>query len=127
MLYQITANLVVLVHLAFIVFVVLGGLLVLRWRWLAWVHIPAVIWAALIEFAGWICPLTPLENRLREAGGQAGYDGGFIGHTIAPMVYPSGLTREMQFLLGAMVVLVNVGAYALVRVRRRRGKRRRAA
>jgi len=124
MLYQLTANLVVLVHLAFILFVVFGGWLVVRWRWVAWFHIPAAIWGALIEFAGWICPLTPLENRLREAGGQAGYGGGFVEHYIVPIVYPTDLTRETQLLLGALVVVVNLGAYAWVLLRWRRKRRR---
>jgi hypothetical protein len=127
MLYQLAANLVVLVHLAFILFVVLGGVLVVRWRRMAWLHIPAAIWGALIEFAGWICPLTPLERRLREAGGNAGYEGGFVEHYIVPIVYPIDLTREMQLLLGALVIAVNVVAYALVLARWRRRKRRQNA
>jgi hypothetical protein len=114
MLTRIAADLVVLVHLGFIIFVVFGGLLVLRWPKLAWIHVPAALWGAAIEFAGWICPLTPLENRLREAGGSAGYTGGFIEHHIVPLVYPGELTRGTQVLLGAGIVLVNCVAYAIV-------------
>ncbi len=120
MLARIAADLVVLAHLGFILFVILGGLLVLRWPRMAWVHIPAVIWGALIEFAGWVCPLTPLENWLREASGTAGYQGGFIEHYLVPIVYPDALTRETQILLGAGVLVVNCVAYAVLWVRRRR-------
>jgi hypothetical protein len=104
----------------FVLFVVLGGLLVLRWPRLAWLHLPAAVWGALIEFAGWICPLTPLENRLRRAGGTAGYAGGFVEHYLLPVLYPVGLTRGVQYVLGAGVVLVNAAVYWWVfrRVRR---------
>ncbi|MDV3239414.1 MAG: DUF2784 domain-containing protein [Gammaproteobacteria bacterium] len=105
------ADLVVLLHLAFILFVMLGGLLVLRWRRLMWLHLPVVVWGAAIEFVGWICPLTPLENRLRAAAGEAGYSGGFIEHYLIPLIYPAGLTRELQWLLGALVLLVNAAVY----------------
>lgn len=112
----------VLLHLAFILFVFLGGLLVLRRPRLAWLHLPAALWGALIEFRGWFCPLTPLENRLRLAAGQEGYATGFVEHYILPVVYPPGLTREVQLVLGAVVVLVNGAAYAWVwRRRKRRG------
>lgn len=105
------ADLVVLLHLAFILFVMLGGLLVLRRRRLMWLHLPVVAWGAAIEFVGWICPLTPLENRLRAAAGEAGYSGGFIEHYLIPLIYPTGLTREVQWLLGALVLLVNAAVY----------------
>lgn len=117
MLYRLLADLVVLVHLAFVIFAVGGASLVLRWRWVAWVHVPAVVWAALIEFAGWICPLTPLENRLRILNGGAGYSGGFIDHYVLPILYPSGLTRGAQVFLGAFVLLLNIGIYAWLVVR----------
>jgi hypothetical protein len=117
---RIAADLIVLVHLGFILFVVLGGLLVLRWPRVAWIHVPAVIWGALIEFAGWICPLTPIENWLRGAGGSAGYTGGFIEHYIVPIVYPTELSRETQILLGAVVVVVNCVAYGVGWIRGRR-------
>lgn len=99
---------------------VLGGLLVLRWPRTAWLHIPAAIWGVLIEFTGWICPLTPLENSLRTRGGEAGYSGGFIEHYIQPLLYPAGLTRSTQLVLGSMVLLLNLAAYgiALSRIRR---------
>ena len=94
MLYRILADLVVLMHLAFLVFAVLGGVLVFRWKRFAWIHIPAVLWAALIEFADWVCPLTPLENWLLQKGGGGGYQSGFIEHYIVPVVYPTVLTRH---------------------------------
>jgi hypothetical protein len=118
------ADAVLVLHLAFIVFVVLGGLLVLRWPKLAWVHVPVALWGALIEFTGGICPLTPLENSLRRRGGEAGYQGGFIEHYITPIIYPGELTRPIQLALGAFVVLINVVLYWLVvrRVRQHRGR-----
>jgi hypothetical protein len=111
MLYRLLADAVVLFHLLFVAFAVLGGLLALRWRWLPWLHLPAVAWAALVEFNGWICPLTPLENHLRAAGGAAGYDGGFIEHYLLPMLYPAALTREMQLWLGIGLLAINALAY----------------
>ena len=121
MLYHRLADLVVAIHLAFVVFVVLGALLVLRWPRLAWVHVPAAIWGVLIEYAGWICPLTPLENWLRRAGGQASYQGGFVEHYVIPVLYPLGLTRATQWVLGTIVLVVNVGVYGALVIRRRRG------
>lgn len=109
--YRILADLVAALHLLFVVFVVLGGILVLRWPRLAWLHAPAAIWGALIEFAGWICPLTPLENALRRRGGQAGYEGGFIEHYVMPILYPAGLTRGVQIALGVIVVAINAVVY----------------
>ena len=111
------ADIVVLVHLAFILFVAAGGLLVLRWPRLAWMHVPAIIWGALIEFAGWLCPLTPLENRLRAAAGEAAYAGGFIDRYIMPIVYPAGLTRGMQLGLGVAVIGVNLVIYGRLALR----------
>ena len=107
MIYRVLADLVVVFHAAFVLFVVLGGLLVLRWRWIMWVHLPAAAWGALIEFAGWICPLTPLENALRRRGGEAGYSGDFIERYILPVLYPEGLTREHQIILGMLVLVIN--------------------
>ena len=120
MIYRGLADLVLIVHLAFVVFVVLGGLLVLRWPWVAFLHIPAAIWGVLIEYTGGICPLTPLENSLRQSGGQAGYSGGFIQHYIQPVLYPAGLTRGTQLLLGSLALLVNLAAYGLVVARMKR-------
>lgn len=122
MLARVAADLVVLVHAGFIVFVVLGGFAALRWPRLAWLHVPAAIWGALIELQGFICPLTPVEQALRRAAGQRGYSGGFIEHYVIPVVYPAGLTRELQIALGAAVIVINGAVYAvaLVRARRRR-------
>ncbi len=114
MLYTALADIVVLAHLGFVVFVVIGGALVLRWRRLAWVHLPAAAWGALIEYAGWICPLTPLENALRQAGGQAGYSGDFVEHYVIPVLYPEALTRGAQIALGSAVLIVNGIFYWLV-------------
>lgn len=122
MIYGLTAELVVLLHLGFILFVLFGGGLVLVWRRTLWVHLPAVVWGCLIEFAGWYCPLTPLENLLRQAAGEAGYSGGFVEYYIVPLIYPSGLTRELQILLGSVVLLVNIFIYLLVWRKRRRTK-----
>jgi hypothetical protein len=98
---------VLIVHLAFISFVMLGGLLVLRWRQVAWLHVPAVIWGSYVELSGRICPLTPLENSLREAAGQVGYSHGFIEHYVTALIYPDGLSRGIQMMLAAVVILVN--------------------
>jgi hypothetical protein len=119
--YALLADLVLLLHAAFIAFVLLGGLLVLRWRPLVWLHVPAVVWGILIEVQGWLCPLTPLENRLRQAAGTQGYDAGFIEHYLAPLIYPAGLTPAIQLVLAALVFLINVMIYALLwRVWRKR-------
>ncbi len=114
MIYQILADVVLVIHLLFIVFVVVGGLLLLWKRWLIWVHLPAAVWGALIEFMGWYCPLTPLENHFRQMAGQSGYEGGFIGHYLLPVIYPDGLTREIQLILGTIVVAVNLAIYFYV-------------
>ena len=120
-LYRLLANAVVSVHALFIVFVVVGGFLAWRWRWVAAVHIPCAIWGALIEFRGWICPLTPLENTLRAKAGERGYGGGFIEHYLFPTIYPSGLTPRVQTLLGTAVLVVNVFAYTVLLRRILRG------
>jgi hypothetical protein len=117
------ANAVSVVHLAFVLFVVLGGLLVLKWPRLAWLHVPAAVWGVLIEYAGWICPLTPLENSLRARGGEAGYSGGFIEHYVQPVLYPAGLTRGTQIVLGSLALLVNLTAYGVVVARKSRSDR----
>jgi hypothetical protein len=111
MLYHALADLVVLVHLAFIIFAVLGGILILLWKHCAWFHVPSVLWAALTEFMGWVCPLTPLENWLREKGGDSGYRAGFVEHHILPILYPDSLTRPSQVVLGAFVLGINLGIY----------------
>jgi uncharacterized protein DUF2784 len=113
-LYRLLADLVVLVHFAFVLFVILGGFLVARRRRAMPLHLAAVIWAALIEFGGWICPLTPIENRLRAKSGSDGYHSDFVGHYILPILYPEGLTRETQIALGTFVIVTNLGIYAWV-------------
>jgi hypothetical protein len=120
LIYRALADLVLVVHLAFVVFVVLGGFLVLRWRWVAWLHVPAAIWGILIEYAGWICPLTPLENFFRQRGGETGYSEGFIQHYILPVLYPGALTRGTQIVLGSLALFINLIAYGLVIARRKR-------
>ena len=109
---SIGADAVLLFHFAFVVFAALGALLVWRWRWLLWLHLPAVAWAAFVEFSGRVCPLTPLEVELRRLAGQSGYSGDFIEHYIGSLLYPAGLTRQTQIVLGAAVVLINVAMYA---------------
>ena len=121
MIYRLLADLVFLAHLAFVVFVVLGGIAV-WWRpKLAWLHVPAFAWGALIEFAGWICPLTPWEQSLRRLAGEKGYAGGVVEHYLFPVLYPDGLTRDVQIALGLLVLVINTVAYALIL---RRAKRR---
>jgi hypothetical protein len=120
MLAHFAANAIVLMHLAFILFVLFGAWLVLRWKWVAWLHVPAFAWGAAIEFFGAVCPLTPLEQRLREAAGEQGYDGGFVDHYIMPVMYPAGLTPTVQLWLGLFVVALNLAIYAFVVARSRR-------
>jgi len=120
-LYRLLANAVVTFHALFILFVLFGGFLAWRWRWVAVVHIPCAVWGILIEFRGWICPLTPLENSLRAKAGQQGYSGGFVEHYLLPALYPSGLTPRVQAVLGTAVLLINVFAYAVVVRRLSRG------
>lgn len=118
--YRLAADGVLLLHLAFVVFALLGGLLVLRWPWLATLHLPAAAWATFIELSGRLCPLTGLENSLRERAGDAGYAGGFVEHYLLPVLYPAGLTREVQLALAGVVVAVNAAVYVAVIWRRRR-------
>ncbi len=114
MIYRLLADLVVLIHFGFILFVVVGGALVIRWPKLAWVHLPAVCWGVLVEMTGWICPLTPLENHLRILGDSRVYEGSFIANYLIPIIYPSQLTRSIQILLGLAVLLINTTVYGLV-------------
>jgi hypothetical protein len=116
MLYRVLADLAVISHLAFILFAVLGALLVFRWRRWAWIHVPTFAWAALISFAGWVCPLTPLENWLRYKGGEIAYRSGFIEHYILPVIYPDPtiLTRRMQIILGLSLLFINLGIYGRI-------------
>lgn len=117
------ADLVVVAHLAFIAFVAAGALLVARWPRLAWLHLPSVAWAVLLEAFGWTCPLTPLENRLRALAAQPGYERGFVEHYLVPIVYPEALDRSAELLLAVGVVTLNATLYAFVL---RRGRRARA-
>jgi len=119
MIYGWLADAVLLAHLAFIALVVLGGLLVGRRPWLVWLHVPAALWGMSTEFFGVICPLTPLENSLRRLAGEAGYPGGFIEHYLTAVIYPQGLTREHQFVLGTLALLVNLAIYWRLAVIRR--------
>jgi len=122
--FRATADLVVAVHAAFVVFVVFGGLLVAHWPRLAWVHVPAAAWGVFIEFRGWICPLTPLENYLRQRAGSSAYQGEFIEHYILPLLYPANLTPRVQIWLGSMALAVNVLLYwHVVRMVLRRPRR----
>ncbi|MQA28410.1 MAG: DUF2784 family protein [Luteitalea sp.] len=110
-LFRAAADIVVAVHAAFVAFVVLGGLLVVRWRRLAWIHVPAAIWGVIIELAGWACPLTPLENYLRERGGSSPYQGDFVEHYVLPLLYPAYLTRPRQIWLGGLAMAINALLY----------------
>lgn len=125
MFYRLAADAVVVTHLLFIVFVLFGGLLVLRWRWLMVLHVPAMIWGAVVEFFHLYCPLTPLENALRAKAGSQGYDAGFIEHYLIPLIYPAGLTPRIQLGLGGVVLVCNLLVYGWLVGRRWR--RRKAA
>jgi hypothetical protein len=118
--YLLLADGVVVLHFLFILFVLGGGLLVLRWPRLLWLHLPAAAWGAVVEVTGLICPLTFLENRLRELGGGAAYEGDFVSKYVVPIVYPERLTPRMQLLLGAIVLAANAAIYTFVWKRRRR-------
>jgi len=111
MFYKLAADVVVIIHLGFVLFVVAGALLVFRWRWIVLLHLPAVVWGVLLEFRGWLCPLTPLEQRLRVAGGEAGYSGGFVEQYILPILYPAGLNSSLQIAMGTFVIGVNILLY----------------
>ena len=112
MLYQLSADLIVILHFGFVLFVLMGGILLVKWPRLAWLHLPAVAWGAFVEFSGWMCPLTPLENWLRVHGGDASYAGDFIAQYVMTLLYPETLTRELQLVLGTAVIAVNLVIYA---------------
>lgn len=120
MIYSILADSLLVVHLLFIIFVVLGGLLIIKWRRVVYLHLPAVTWGILVEFNHWICPLTPWENTLRQAAGETFYDTGFIEHYLIPLIYPTNLTNELQLLLGSAVILINLIVYGwlLLKIKR---------
>ena len=111
MMYSLLAQLILILHLAFVAFVLLGGLLVLKWRRIAWLHLPAATWGTVVEFTGWICPLTPLEYWLRAQAGEASSPADSLVQYLLPALYPSGLTRESQILLGLLVLAVNLAIY----------------
>jgi hypothetical protein len=111
MLYTVLADMTVLIHSLFVLFVVFGGLAVLRLRWVIWLHLPAAIWGGVIELIGCVCPLTYLENYLRRMGGESGYSGTFIERYLEPVLYPLGLTQKSHIILGISVVFVNVLIY----------------
>ena len=114
MFYRLAADAVVLLHLGYVIFIVAGGLLVFRWRWIALLHLPAVVWGVLLEFFGWMCPLTPLELGLRAAGGQAGYSGGFVEYYIQPVLYSVEPDITVQISIGSFVILINLALYSLL-------------
>lgn len=114
MTYSLLADVVLIAHLAFILFILAGGLLAIRWKRAVWLHLPAAFWGVLIELAGWTCPLTPLENRLRRMAGERGYEATFVEQYLLPIVYPEELTRRLQLVLALVVIAVNALVYALV-------------
>jgi len=126
-LYRVLADLVLVLHLAFILFVLWGGFLTLRWRWAPLVHLPAAVWGVPVEVSGGLCPLTPLENALRRAAGASGYSGGFIEQYLIPAIYPAALSYPLQLLFAGVVVLTNVAVYWVLWRRRRSGRGRLAA
>jgi len=121
-LYEILAGAVIVAHFLFIAFVAAGGLLVWRWPRLAWVHLPAVVWGVVVELTGRICPLTPLENHLRRLGGSSSYSGGFIEQYLIPVIYPANLTADTQYILGGLVIAVNLVIYTII-IRKKRDRR----
>ncbi len=125
--YQLLADALVVVHFLFILFVITGGIFVIRRPRLAWVHLPAVVWGATVEFCGWVCPLTPLENFLRQRGGGAAYHGDFIEYYLLPLIYPENLTAAMQYVFGVVVIAVNLVFYILALRKRRMSKSKKAA
>lgn len=120
MLWRLAADALLLIHLLFILFAVFGSLGIRRYPWLAMLHLPALAWAALVMLNGWLCPLTPLEIQLRQLAGDAGYHGSFIGHYLLPLIYPPGLTRTVQILLGVGVISLNLVFYGRLLWHRRR-------
>ena len=114
MLSRVLADTVLFIHFLFVLFAVLGGLLVLYKKQVAWFHIPTVLWSSIVNLAGWTCPLTPLENMFRTLAGQAGYEGGFIQHYIEPVVYPNNMPRGTELVAGVSVVVWNVVVYAFI-------------
>ena len=114
MVYSLLADLIILLHFMFILFVLCGGLLVLKWKWLIFIHIPAPIYGILIEIESWVCPLTPLEVHFKMKAGESIYQGGFVEHYLIPIIYPPGLNRTIQIILAAMVLILNIIIYTMV-------------
>jgi hypothetical protein len=121
MLFRLAAEAVLLIHLAFIVFALFGAAIAVRWRWIIVVHLPAATWGLFVELTGRICPLTYLENSLRIKAGLSGYTESFVEHYLLAIIYPVGLTREIQFVLAGVVLAVNIALYGLLYVRKRAG------
>ena len=122
--YRLAADLTLVLHLLFILFVIFGGLLCLhRVRW-AWLHLPAMIWGVWVEWAGWICPLTPLENHFRQLASGQGYRGGFVEHYLIPVIYPEQLTASLQWILGGLVLIINIFVYLYVFQKTRKTEQR---
>lgn len=124
MMYSIAAHVVMLIHFAFVCFVVAGALLILKWPRLIYIHLPAMVWAVLLEFRSWICPLTPLEQVLRKAAGEQGYSTGFLEHYLLPILYPEGLTWDIQILLGSLLLAVNLIIYFFLGLRHLRKRQK---
>ena len=122
MIYSFLADLLVVFHLVFILYVIAGALLIFKWQKTLWLHLPSCFWGMTVEFTGWICPLTPREIQLRRLAGEEGYTGSFIEQYLIPIIYPSGLTREIQMLLGSTVLIVNFSLYTLILIKRRKRK-----
>ena len=120
--YRLAADTLVTAHLLYIVFVVVGGLIAFRARWILWLHVPAVVWAIYVQYIGRVCPLTPWEKEFRDIAGAAGYEGGFIDHYIVPIVYPPDMPVAMHLVLGTLVILINGAVYTALVVRARRGQ-----
>ncbi len=125
MLTRLAADATLVLHLAFIVFALLGALLALRWHWIPFIQLPAAAWGVFVEVTGRLCPLTELENHFRTLAGQGGYSESFVEHYLLPLIYPAGLTRPVQFTLAAVVVVVNVAVYGFLLWRRAAPRRRR--
>ena len=124
MVYSLLSQLIVLLHLAFILFVVFGALLVLRWTKIVWIHIPFALWGMVVEYFNIICPLTPWENHFRRLAGNTVYESGFIEHYIIPLMYPEALSRNLQFILGSLVVVINLGIYSFIILRSLRKRKK---
>jgi len=122
--YSWLADLTLCMHAGFVLFVIFGGLLVLKWRWIAWLHLPAAAWGAVVEFSGWVCPLTPLENWLREQAGETGYRSDFVAYYLLPVLYPDDLTRDLQLMLGTAVLAINISVYGWLWRRMQRHRHR---